>query len=39
MPNEYIAIVMFGGMLIMLLTGQRVFAVIGFFGATFPVLF
>lgn len=33
MPNEYIAIVMFGGMLIMLLTGQRVFAVIGFVGA------
>jgi len=33
MPNEYIAIVMFGGMVIMLLTGQRVFAVIGFVGA------
>ncbi len=33
MPNEYIAIVMFGGMLVMLLTGQRVFAVIGFVGA------
>lgn len=29
MPYEYIAIVMFGGMVILLLTGQRVFAVIG----------
>ena len=29
MPYEYIALVMFGGMVIMLLTGQRVFAVIG----------
>ena len=33
MPNEYIALVMFGGMVIMLLTGQRVFAVIGCVGA------
>jgi tripartite ATP-independent transporter DctM subunit len=33
MPNEYIAIVMFGGMVALLLTGQRVFAVIGFVGA------
>jgi len=33
MPYEYIALVMFGGMLVMLLTGQRVFAVIGFIGA------
>ena len=33
MPNEYIAIVMFGGMVILLLTGQRVFAVIGFVAA------
>lgn len=33
MPYEYIAIVMFGGMVILLLTGQRVFAVIGFVAA------
>lgn len=30
MPYEYIALLMFGGMMILLLTGQRVFAVIGF---------
>ncbi|MGA0541775.1 TRAP transporter large permease [Neotabrizicola sp. VNH66] len=29
MPYEYIALVMFGGMVLLLLTGQRVFAVIG----------
>lgn len=33
MPYEYIAIVMFGGMVLLLLTGQRVFAVIGFVAA------
>ncbi len=33
MDYNYIAIVMFGGMLILLLTGQRVFAVIGFVAA------
>ncbi|MRX49957.1 TRAP transporter large permease subunit [Paracoccus sp. S-4012] len=33
MPYEYIAVTMFGGMLILLLTGQRVFAVIGFIAA------
>ena len=33
MDYNYIAIVMFGGMLVMLLTGQRVFAVIGFVAA------
>ena len=33
MDYNYIAIVMFGGMLVMLLTGQRVFAVIGFIAA------
>jgi len=38
MPYEYIAIVMFGGMLILLLTGQRVFAVIGFVAAVAGVL-
>ncbi|GGE18698.1 TRAP transporter, DctM subunit [Gemmobacter megaterium] len=30
MPYEMIALLMFGGMMILLLTGQRVFAVIGF---------
>ncbi len=30
MPYEYIAIVMFMGMMAMLMTGQRVFAGIGF---------
>lgn len=38
MPYEYIAIVMFGGMLLLLLTGQRVFAVIGFIAAVAAVL-
>ncbi|MBV0890342.1 TRAP transporter large permease subunit [Paracoccus sp. Z118] len=38
MPYEYIAVVMFGGMLILLLTGQRVFAVIGFVAALASVL-
>ena len=33
MDYNYIAILMFGGMLAMLLTGQRVFAVIGRDGA------
>lgn len=33
MPNEYIALTMFGGMVLLLLTGQRVFAVIGFVAA------
>lgn len=33
MPYEYIALVMFGGMVVLLLTGQRVFAVIGFVAA------
>ncbi|WP_413872258.1 TRAP transporter large permease [Albidovulum sp.] len=33
MDYNYIAVVMFGGMLAMLLTGQRVFAVIGFVAA------
>ena len=30
MPNEYIAILMFSTMLLMMMTGQRVFGVIGF---------
>jgi tripartite ATP-independent transporter DctM subunit len=34
MSYEAIAITMFGGMLVMLLTGQRVFAAIGFVSAT-----
>ena len=38
MPNEYIAIVMFGGMLLLLLTGQRVYAVIGFVAAAAGIL-
>lgn len=38
MPYEYIAVVMFGGMLVLLLTGQRVFAVIGFIAAVAAVL-
>lgn len=38
MPQEYIAIVMFGGMLALLLTGQRVFAVIGFVAALAAVV-
>lgn len=33
MDYNYIALVMFGGMVILLLTGQRVFAVIGFVAA------
>jgi len=38
MPYEYIAVTMFGGMLLLLLTGQRVFAVIGFVAALAGVL-
>ena len=38
MPYEYIALVMFGGMVILLLTGQRVFAVIGFVAAVAGIL-
>ncbi|MCK5664794.1 MAG: TRAP transporter large permease subunit [Thiotrichaceae bacterium] len=34
MSHEMIALTMFGGMLVMLLTGQRVFAAIGFVSAT-----
>lgn len=33
MPYEMIAIVMFGSMMLMLFTGQRVFGAIGFVGA------
>lgn len=38
MPYEMIAIVMFGSMMLMLLTGQRVFGAIGFVGALAGVL-
>ena len=30
MPNEYIAILMFSTMMLLMMTGQRVFGVIGF---------
>lgn len=38
MPYEMIAIVMFGSMMLMLFTGQRVFGAIGFVGALAGVL-
>ena len=38
MDYNYIAIVMFSGMVVLLLTGQRVFAVIGFVGAVAGIL-
>ena len=38
MSYEMIALSMFGGMLVMLLTGQRVFAAIGFISATAALL-
>lgn len=38
MPYEYIAVTMFGGMLVLLVTGQRVFAVIGFVAAISAVM-
>jgi len=38
MSHEMIALSMFGGMLVMLLTGQRVFAAIGFVSATAALL-
>ncbi|RJE84432.1 TRAP transporter large permease [Paracoccus onubensis] len=38
MPNEYIAITMFAGMMAMLLTGQRVFAGIGFVAVLAAVM-
>ncbi len=38
MPYELIAIVMFAGMMLMLMTGQRVFGAIGFVGAVAGML-
>ena len=38
MAHEMIALVMFAGMMLMLMTGQRVFAAIGFVGALAGVL-
>ena len=38
MSHELIAIVMFSGMMLMLMTGQRVFGAIGFVGALAGVL-
>ena len=38
MSYEFIALMMFGGMMLMLLTGQRVFAAIGFVAALAAVL-